>query len=1255
MATSSRPPHAPKKDWAAIRLAIASPERILEWSHGEITKPETINYRTQRSEKHGLFDEKIFGPEKDYECYCGKYKGIRYKGIVCDKCGVEITRSIVRRERMGHIELVTPVAHIWFLRSVPSRMAQVLGLSATDLEKVIYFAGYIVTKVQEETKKKLLSELESEYKSKYKSSKDDAEKDALKERMTLAKTEIDSVVVGRVFDEMEYHHFSVKYGTLFEARIGAEAIYDIFRNLNLKELKETLEAKYAKAGAAEREKLAKRLSLISGMIAAGARPEWLFLTRIPVIPPALRPMVALEGGRHATSDLNDLYRRVINRNNRLKKLLDIHAPEVILRNEKRILQEAVDALLDNSIRKGGASAGALTPAQRRPLKSLADYLKGKQGYFRQNLLGKRVDYSGRSVIVVGPDLELDQCGLPKHMALELFRPFVIGGLLNRELAFNIRGAGRLIEDGVPEVWEILEEVIQGKYVLLNRAPTLHRQGIQAFRPRLIEGDAIQLHPLVCHAFNADFDGDQMAVHVPLSEEAQWEAREIMSANKNILKPGNGEMTVLAAKPQDIILGVFWLTKLAAGAKGEGKYFQSPNAAILAYEYGEVDLRANVYILPVAGKEKYAEFGDKPFETTVGRLLFNTVLPSEYPYVNENVSKKVLSRIVNDCITRYGLDRIPDIVNKVKRFGFEYATRSGVTWSLADVAVPAKKDDVIKGAETKVSRIEDDYREGLLSSDEKRRMVIEVWQDAKGEIEKLVADAIDPMGSLADMVISGARGSMGQVTQMAGMKGLIQNTAGETIEIPIVSSMAEGLNPIEYFMSTHGARKGLTDTALGTARAGYLTRRLFDVAQDSIVTEADCGTKRGVTISRISASGIQINFADAIRGRVLAADAGQFKKGHYLSADDARAVAGMKDIESVSVRSPMSCETRYGVCQNCYGMDLTTQELVDLGEAVGTVAAQAIGEPGTQLTMRTFHSGGVASVGGDITSGLPRVEEVFEKRSPKNPAVVSRIDGMVVEIREEGREKVIVVQPEAGQGKKDGSASEYLAVYPRQSLVKAGDKVVKGQLLTDGSADLDELFEYAGRALVQEYIIAEASKIYELQGASVSRKHLEVIVKQMFSRVKVTETGDSEYSVGDVIEDWEYVAAMKEAKDAGKEPPKAKEIVLGIKESALSRRSFLSAASFQKTTRVLTEAAVRGKKDHLVGLKENVIIGRLIPSGTGVKRYRDVAVDVQRGPSWAEQSLTALVEADDRDIDSLGSLNFPSLADMAADEMDFDEE
>ncbi len=1202
----TKKPFGARNDWNALRLSLASPERILSWSRGEVTKPETINYRTQRSEKHGLFDEKIFGPEKDYECYCGKYKGIRYKGIVCDKCGVEITRSIVRRERMGHIELVTPVAHIWFLRSMPSRMALILGIPSVDLEKVVYFAGYIVTKVSEDTKKRILAELEGEYQTKHKAMASDKERDALKERMTVARTEIDSIVVGKVLDEISYHRFSVKYSTLFEAKIGAEAIYEIFRALDLPALKTKLEERYTTAAMAEREKLAKRISLIANMIGAEVRPEWMFLTKIPVIPPALRPMVALEGGRHATSDVNDLYRRVINRNNRLKKLLDIHAPEVILRNEKRILQEAVDALLDNSIRKSGATGGALTPAQRRPLKSLADYLKGKQGYFRQNLLGKRVDYSGRSVIVVGPNLELDECGVPKHMALELFRPFVIAGLMERGITSNVRGAGRLIDDGIPEVWEILEEAIAGKYVLLNRAPTLHRQGIQAFRPQIIEGNAIQLHPLVCPAFNADFDGDQMAIHVPLSEEAQWEAQHVMSANKNILKPGSGSPVV--ATSHDIALGCYWLTKDLPGAKGEGKFFQSPNAAILARDYGEIDVHAKVHVLPVAGKPKYEQFDGKTFETTVGRLLFNTVLPTDYPFVNSPITKKVLGGIVTSSMIKYGLDAIPKIVNRVKNFGFEYATAGGVTWSFDDIEVPAEKESVIAESRAKISHIEKQYHEGLLSEDEKKRLVEEVWHGTKMTLEKLVAEHLDPNSSVSDIITSGSRGSLGNLTEMTGMKGLIQGASGETMELPIISSMLEGLTPLEYFMSTHGSRKGLADTALGTARAGYLTRRLFDVAQDSIITEEDCKTKRGVTISRVSSSGIKIDFADVIRGRSLANDvvAGEqtFKRGTYLSAADAQAIAG-SDAVDVIVRSPMSCETHFGICRTCYGMDLSSQELIDFGEAVGTVAAQAIGEPGTQLTMRTFHAGGTASVGGDITQGLPRVEELFEKRSPKNPALVSKTDGMVVEIREEGRERTIVIAPDNGEvvkmkGKKknDNGSLEYTAPYPRVALVKAGDSVRKGQLLTDGSADLDDLFEFAGRAAVQEYIIAETNKIYELQGASVSRKHLEVIVKQMFSRARIVESGDSEYSVGDVLEQWEFLAAVKAAEENGTIAPKAKEIVLGIKESALSRHSFLSTASFEQTTKILINAALKGSVDTLRGLKENVILGRLIPAGTG---------------------------------------------------------
>lgn len=1192
-------------DFDVMTLRLASPQRILEWSYGEVTKPETINYRTQRSEKNGLFDEKIFGPEKDYECYCGKYRGIRYKGIVCEKCGVELTRAIVRRERMGHISLATPVSHIWFLRGVPSRIALILGVPAADVEKVVYFAGYIITRVVEEEKARVLKELDQEYKTKSKALEKDDEKKALKERMLQTKNEIESIKAGKVLDEATYHKFSVRYGTLFEASVGAEAIHDIFETLDLAKLAERLQGEKEKAGALEREKLTKRLSLIRSMLQSGIRPEWMFLKHIPVMPPALRPMVALEGGRHATSDVNDLYRRVINRNNRLKKLLEINAPEVILRNEKRILQEAVDALIDNSIRRGNTMFSAMSQSQRRPLKSLSDYLKGKHGYFRANLLGKRVDYSGRSVIVVGPDLKLDQCGLPKHMALELFRPFVIAKLLERELAFNIRGAGRLIEEGIPEVWAILEEVIKDKHVLLNRAPTLHRQGIQAFRPVLIEGNAIQIHPLVCPAFNADFDGDQMAVHVPLSVEAQLEAKEIMSANKNIQKPGSGT-PVVSEKMLDIVLGCYYMTRLVDGEPGEGKYFPSPNSAITAHDYGAVSFRAKIKVMGTPGSKKYAEFEDKVFETSVGRLLFNSVLPSDYPFVNSEITKKVLAGIVEDLIGRYGLDRIPDIIDKVKNFGFRFATKAGVTWGLDDITIPEKKKGVIDAARAKVVEITTQYKEGFLSADEKRRMAIEVWHQAKMEVEKLVRETLNPFGSVHDMVQSGARGSLAQLTMMAGMKGLIANTQGETIEFPILASIKEGLTPAEYFITTHGSRKGLADTALGTAKAGYLTRRLFDVAQDAIILAEDCGTKKGIVITSESASGIAISLAKSIKGRMLAEDAKDAsgtviaKRGTLLTSQDAQAIehAG---ITQVSVRSPMSCETLHGMCQKCYGADLTTNKLVELGEAVGTIAAQAIGEPGTQLSMNTKHAGGTATIGGDITQGLPRVEEVFENRAPKNPAIVSRIGGEVTEIREEGREKVIVIMPDiehkAAASKKKESV-EYVVSFRRMPLVTVGAHVERGQLLTDGSADIDELFEFAGKDKAQDYIINETNKIYELQGVTISRKHLEVIAKQMFARIVVKEAGDTRFSEGDIVEDWNFGEENQRVEEKNGIVAKGKESVFGITEVSLYRKSFLSAASFQYTTRTLINAAVRGSIDHLTGLKENVIIGRLIPAGTG---------------------------------------------------------
>ncbi len=1191
------------QDFDAVKLGVASPERILEWSFGEITKPETINYRTQRSEKSGLFDEKIFGPDRDYECYCGKYRGIRYKGITCEKCGVEITRSIVRRERMGHIELATPVSHIWFLRSMPSRIGLVLGMTTADLEKVVYFAGYIVTNIHQNEKDSFLKELDSEFKTKVKAAQDEKTKEALKELVITARREIESLVPGFVMDEVQYHKYSMKYGALFEASIGAEAIYDILKKTDLVKLAEKLEADLQAASSIDSDKISKRLSLIKSMIKSSTRPEWMFLTRIPVIPPALRPMVALDGGRYATSDVNDLYRRVINRNNRLLKLKEIDAPDVILRNEKRILQEAVDALIDNSIRHGAATGAAAVQAQKRALKSLSDNLKSKRGLFRQNLLGKRVDYSGRSVIVVGPELSLDQCGLPKHMALELFKPFVISGLLKRELAFNIRGAGKLIDDGAKEVWEILEEVIQGKYVLLNRAPTLHRLGIQAFRPILIEGNAIQVHPLVCTAFNADFDGDQMAVHVPLGEEAQMEAREIMASDKNILKPGNGDPTIIS-KLLDIVLGCFWITKVVDGDNGEGKIFESPEAALTAHNFGVVSYRAKIKVLPT-DSPKFKEFDGKIFETTVGRILFNQTLPDDYPYINMEIERKKLSSIIDDLIISHGLDKIPGILDGIKKFGFKYATHSGTTWGIDDVVIPEGKKDVISKAKVQSEEVMNQFSEGLLTDEERLRKNMEIWHNAKNNVEKLIPGSLDKMGSVYDMVKSGARGSYSQITQMAGMKGLIASTSGETIEFPILSCSKEGLTPIEYFITTHGSRKGLTDTALNTAKAGYLTRKLFVVAQDVMVNEDDCGSKDSIIIKKQTASGISIPLSKNIRGRVIAEDVTDasgkvlFKKNHLLTKLEAMSIEDA-GITAVKVRSPLSCKSVMGVCAQCYGVDLGNNRLVELGEAVGTVAGQAIGEPGTQLTMRTFHAGGTASVGGDITQGLPRVEEIFEKRTPKNPAVVASVDGVVSEVLDLGKEKTIKVIAEIedkAKGKKSGEV-EYTFTAKRIATVKVGDKVKKGDLLTDGSADIDQVFEYGGAEKAKDYVISEVGKIYELQGETVARKHIEIIVKQMFSRRKVVDSGDTILSEGTIVDDLQLQEENAKAKVSGGNGAKAVPVVMGITEVSLSRKSFLSAASFQHTTRVLINSAVRGSEDDLVGLMENVIIGRLIPAGSG---------------------------------------------------------
>lgn len=1192
-------------DFNAVSLKLASPERILEWSYGEVTKPETINYRSGRSERNGLFDERIFGPEKDFECYCGKYKRIRYKDIICEKCGVEVTRSIVRRERMGHIELATPVAHIWFLRSIPSRIGSALDLSISDVEKVIYFAGYIVTKVNETEKERIIKEMNNEYKTKVKVA-DDEMKERLKDALVDAKRQLEAIIPWKVIDEVTYHRLSLRYGSVFEASIGAEAIYEIFRTINLEEKIAEIEESLKNVSAVDRPKMQKRYNLFKSMKRSGVRPEWMFLKVIPVIPPAIRPMVALDGGRHATSDVNDLYRRVINRNNRLKKLIELSAPDVILRNEKRILQEAVDALIDNSIRKSGDNA--MSQAQRRPLKSLADSIRGKQGRFRQNLLGKRVDYSGRSVIVVGPDLKIKQCGLPKHMALELFRPFIIQRILADELAFNIRGAGRLIDEGIPEVWAILEDVIKGKRVLLNRAPTLHRLGIQAFQPVLIEGNAIQLHPFACAAFNADFDGDQMAVHVPLSETAQKEANEIIASDKNLLKPGSGDPIV--NMKLDVALGIYWVTKEKPDAKGEGKHFETPNKAIMAYDFGDVDLRAKIKLM--GGKpDKYGEMSGQIFETTVGRVLFNNTLPSDFPYINREISGKDLSRLVETMMATYGIAKMPDILDKIKTFGFKFSMISGVTWGLSDVIVPEQKADIITEARLKVKDLEDKYEEGLLSENERYRMTIEVWTGAKSTIEKIIPQNLDQFGSVAYMLNSNARGSISQVTQMAGMKGLIVNPAGRLIDFPIIPSYAEGLSPIEYFITTHGSRKTLADTALNTARAGYLTRKLVDVSQDVVIRDEDCGDKEGKNITEANKIGFDQGISNSIRGRILIKDLKTpdgkvvFSAGHLLTKEDAL-IAEKEGVIEAHVRSPLSCKSLRGVCQKCYGEDQGKSGLVKIGEPIGIVAAQAIGEPGTQLTMRTKHSGGISTGAVDIVGGLPRVEEIFERRNPKNAAVLSEINGEVTDIRSEGRDQFIKVLVDPESRKKGQEVVEYQIPANFSARVKKGDRLTKGQILTDGDADLTQLFKLAGKEVAQDYIIKEINAIYELQGVSISRKHIELIIRQMFSRRKVKDAGDTRLTVGEVVEWFVLEEENDKVKKAGGEPAKADIVLLGISEVALSTGSFLSAVSFQHTTKVLIDTAIKGGYDRLRGLKENVIIGRLIPAGTGLsEEYKEM--------------------------------------------------
>ncbi|MDP1845940.1 MAG: DNA-directed RNA polymerase subunit beta' [Candidatus Moranbacteria bacterium] len=1189
-----QPPTTKVSDFDFIRLRLASPDNIHSWSHGEVTKPETINYRTQRYERDGLFCEKIFGPAKDWECYCGKYKKIRYKGIICDKCGVEVTRSIVRRERMGHIKLAVPVSHIWFLRGVPSKIGLALDMSAQELEKVVYFASYVVSEVNEESRKEALESLDSEYKGKQKKINseegDGKEKtEELKNAYQTGKEELKNLRRLQILSEVEYFNLSMKYGHVFKAGIGAEAVRKILEETDLEKEIKSIEAVLNDEKISDKKRAFKRLKLYQGMRQSGIRPEWMLPTVIPIIPPDLRPMVQLDGGRFATSDLNDLYRRIINRNNRLKKLIEIGAPEVISRNEKRMLQEAVDALFDNSARRGQTSVAAST-GQRRALRSLADMLKGKQGRFRQNLLGKRVDYSGRSVIVVGPQLKLHQCGLPKKMALELFKPFIINKLIEKEYAHNVRSAGKMVEFETEEAYEILDEIIEHHFVLLNRAPTLHRLSIQAFQPVLIEGKAIQIHPMVCAAFNADFDGDQMAVHVPLTSEARSEAANIMLSSKNLLKPASGEPITIPT--QDMVLGCYYMTHIRKGLKGEGKIFSGPEEATIALQFGKINLRAEIEV-NISGER---------VKTSVGRVLFNEIIPEELGFINGEMDKGKLREITANCLSISGKEKTAKFVDDLKNLAFSLVTESGISWGMDDLKVPPKKKEIMSSAEEKIEIISKQFEMGLLTPQERKSQVIEVWSEAKNKITEAVREGLDKEGPVYAMVYSKARGTEAVVVQMTGMKGLVAGPTGETIELPVKSSFKEGFNVLEYFISTHGARKGMADTALRTATAGYLTRRLVDVSQDVVVRESDCKDKEGGYLYREDSAAIGIGFASRVAGRVLIEDLIDPKtkkvileKGEIVTKEKAEEIDG-KEIEKVKIRSIITCKTKRGVCQKCYGMDLGRSEVVQIGQAVGIVAAQAIGEPGTQLTMRTFHIGGIA--GTDITQGLPRVDEIFEARPPKGEAAISEINGQVVEIKETEKDKIIRIETEGLKKKKD--IREYVVPAVMNLNVSEGDLIVRGHVLSEGHLDLKKLFKIEGVETVHRYIVREVQEIYSAQGEGINDKHIEVIVRQMLSRVKILDSGSTSLLPGDIVEDVQLIEANEEAKKAGKSLAVGEKLLLGISKVALSTESFLSAASFQETAKVLINAAVTGKEDKLRGLKENVIIGKLIPAGTGYR-------------------------------------------------------
>ena len=1155
-----------------LKIGIASDEKIREWSKGEVKKPETINYRTLKPERDGLFCERIFGPTKDWECHCGKYKRVRYKGVVCDRCGVEVTKSKVRRERMGHIELAAPVAHIWYFKGIPSRIALVLDISPRNLERVVYFALYIVT---------------------------DKGTSGLEKCQCLT--------------EKEYREAVEKYGKgSFKAGMGAEALKTLLEEVDLDKLSKSLRKELENASEQKRAKIVKRLDTVESFRISGNRPEWMIMNVVPVIPPDLRPMVQLDGGRFATSDLNDLYRRVINRNNRLKRLLELEAPEIIVRNEKRMLQESVDALIDNS-RRGRPVTGA----GGRALKSLSDLLKGKQGRFRQNLLGKRVDYSGRSVIVVGPELKIYQCGVPKEMAVELFKPFVMKELVARGIAHNIKNAKRMVERLKPEVWGILEDVIKDHPVMLNRAPTLHRLGIQAFEPVLVEGRAIKLHPLVCTAFNADFDGDQMAIHLPLSPEAQAEARYLMLSTNNLLKPQDGKTVTVPTI--DMVFGGYYLTMEVPGELGEGKYFKDPEEAIMAYENHAVGMHAKIWVrrtLEINGEKK-----SKKVETTVGRILYNDGIPQDLGYVdrtNEDgifeyeinfpVNKKKLGDLINRCIKIHGLSESAEVLDNVKEKGFKYSTRSGLTYSMDDVKVPKEKKEILANAEKEIEKVRKQYRRGLITEEERYKAVVNIWNSATLDVGKALEENLEPLNPINLMVESGARGNINQLRQSAGMRGLMAGTTGKVIEIPIKSSFAEGLDALEYFISSHQARKGLADTALRTADSGYLTRRLVDVAQEIIVREPDCGSNEGLIVYDVKDGNQLIEpIQERLLGRYPVRDIVNPETNEVIVDTNTMITDELADkivdagITKVEVRSVLGCHSKHGVCQKCYGMSLARHNKVEIGETIGIVAAQSIGEPGTQLTMNTKHAGG--AIGSDITQGLPRVEELFEARKPKGLAVMTEIAGKV-KVKESKKKKEVIVT-------NDTESKTYTVPFGPKMKVKDGDMVEPGDPLVEGSLNPADILAIKGPEGVFEYLTTEVQKVYRNQGVDINDKHIEVIARQMLKKVRVEDNGDTDMFPGTLVDMYEFADKNREAVDKGVKPATGKRVLLGITKASLATDSFLSAASFQETTRVLTEAAIKGKEDDLVGLKENVIIGKLIPAGTGMKKYQDLHISTEK--------------------------------------------